>query len=55
MLCISVYLLFYLQRFLQTMRATQVALIVWSSILIILGYSQLWAICSRYNKVPLLI
>ncbi|VAI31577.1 unnamed protein product [Triticum turgidum subsp. durum] len=33
-------------RFLQTMRATQGALIVSSSIQIILGYSQLWAICS---------
>ncbi|KAI4991005.1 hypothetical protein ZWY2020_039376 [Hordeum vulgare] len=35
-------------RFLQTMRATQGALIVSSSIQIILGYSQLWAICSRF-------
>jgi hypothetical protein len=36
------------QRFLSTMRAVQGALIVSSSIQIILGYSQLWAICSRY-------
>lgn len=36
------------QRFLQTMRAIQGSLIVSSSIQIILGYSQLWAICSRY-------
>lgn len=31
------------------MRAVQGALIVASSIQIILGYSQLWAICSRCN------
>ncbi|KAJ4806564.1 Xanthine/uracil permease family protein [Rhynchospora pubera] len=36
------------QRFLQTMRAIQGALIVSSSIQIILGYSQLWGICSRF-------
>ncbi|KAF2303016.1 hypothetical protein GH714_012638 [Hevea brasiliensis] len=35
-------------RFLNTMRAVQGALIVSSSIQIILGYSQLWAICSRF-------
>ncbi|KAJ8761430.1 hypothetical protein K2173_001561 [Erythroxylum novogranatense] len=35
-------------RFLNTMRAVQGALIVSSSVQIILGYSQLWAICSRY-------
>ncbi|KAJ7000033.1 nucleobase-ascorbate transporter 2-like [Populus alba x Populus x berolinensis] len=35
-------------RFLSTMRAVQGALIVSSSIQIILGYSQLWAICSRF-------
>lgn len=35
-------------RFVQTMRAIQGALIVSSSIQIILGYSQLWAICSRF-------
>ncbi|CAN6204147.1 unnamed protein product [Urochloa humidicola] len=35
-------------RFLQTMRAVQGSLIVSSSIQIILGYSQLWAICSRF-------
>ncbi|KAK1275920.1 Nucleobase-ascorbate transporter 2 [Acorus gramineus] len=35
-------------RFLQTMRAIQGALIVSSSIQIILGYSQLWGICSRF-------
>ncbi|KAJ6827424.1 nucleobase-ascorbate transporter 2 [Iris pallida] len=36
------------QRFLQTIRAIQGALIVSSSIQIILGYSQLWGICSRF-------
>ncbi|CAL9049557.1 unnamed protein product [Musa banksii] len=36
------------QRFLQTMRAIQGALIVSSCIQIILGYSQLWGICSRF-------
>ncbi|XP_010246467.1 PREDICTED: nucleobase-ascorbate transporter 2 [Nelumbo nucifera] len=36
------------ERFLQTMRAIQGALIVASSIQIILGYSQLWGICSRF-------
>ncbi|MCL7031988.1 hypothetical protein MKW94_017740 [Papaver nudicaule] len=36
------------QRFLQTMRAIQGAMIVASSIQIILGYSQLWGICSRF-------
>jgi nucleobase transporter 1/2 len=36
------------QRFLQSMRAIQGALIVSSSIQIILGYSQLWGIFSRY-------
>nr|XP_010920318.1 nucleobase-ascorbate transporter 2 isoform X2 [Elaeis guineensis] len=35
-------------RFLQTMRAIQGALIVSSSIQIILGYSQLWGIFSRF-------
>ncbi|KAJ1426138.1 Xanthine/uracil/vitamin C permease [Sesbania bispinosa] len=35
-------------RFLSTMRAVQGALIVASSIQIILGFSQLWAICSRF-------
>ncbi|XP_073309069.1 nucleobase-ascorbate transporter 2 isoform X3 [Primulina huaijiensis] len=35
-------------RFLNTMRAIQGALIVASSVQIILGYSQLWAICSRF-------
>ncbi|PQQ21847.1 nucleobase-ascorbate transporter 2 [Prunus yedoensis var. nudiflora] len=35
-------------RFLNTMRAVQGALIVASSIQIILGYSQIWAICSRF-------
>lgn len=35
-------------RFLYTMRAIQGALIVASSVQIILGYSQLWAICSRF-------
>ncbi|KAB5534144.1 hypothetical protein DKX38_017230 [Salix brachista] len=35
-------------RFISTMRAVQGALIVSSSIQIILGYSQLWAICSRF-------
>ncbi|XP_062076148.1 nucleobase-ascorbate transporter 2-like [Humulus lupulus] len=33
-------------RFLNTMRAVQGALIVASSIQIILGYSKIWAICS---------
>ncbi|RWW56614.1 hypothetical protein BHE74_00036658 [Ensete ventricosum] len=36
------------ERFLQTMKAIQGALIVSSSIQIILGYSQLWGICSRF-------
>ncbi|KAJ3695738.1 hypothetical protein LUZ60_001115 [Juncus effusus] len=36
------------ERFLATMRAIQGALIVSSSIQIILGYSQLWGICSRF-------
>ncbi|KAF5472948.1 hypothetical protein F2P56_009603 [Juglans regia] len=36
------------QRFLNTMRAVQGALIVASSIQIILGFSQMWAICSRF-------
>ncbi|KAI3782163.1 hypothetical protein L2E82_12197 [Cichorium intybus] len=35
-------------RFLATMRAIQGALKVASSVQIILGYSQLWAICSRF-------
>ncbi|KAL1367640.1 hypothetical protein AAHE18_02G066400 [Arachis hypogaea] len=35
-------------RFLNTMRAVQGAMIVASSIQIILGFSQLWAICSRF-------
>ncbi|XP_068645071.1 nucleobase-ascorbate transporter 2 [Aristolochia californica] len=35
-------------RFLQSMRAIQGALIVSSSVQIILGYSQLWGICSRF-------
>lgn len=42
-------------RFMQTMRAIQGALIVSSSIQIILGYSQLWAICSRYKNLTLFI
>ena len=37
-----------LQRFLHTMRAIQGALIVASSIQIILGYSQIWGLLSRY-------
>ncbi|EHA8591174.1 putative nucleobase-ascorbate transporter 9 [Cocos nucifera] len=36
------------ERFLLTMRATQGALIISSSIQIILGYSQLWGIFSRF-------
>ncbi|KAG6493400.1 hypothetical protein ZIOFF_048383 [Zingiber officinale] len=36
------------ERFLQTMRAIQGASIVSSCIQIILGYSQLWGICSRF-------
>ncbi|KAL8140538.1 hypothetical protein V2J09_006559 [Rumex salicifolius] len=36
------------ERFLATMRAVQGALIVASSVQIILGYSQMWAICSRF-------
>jgi len=36
------------QRFLHTMRAIQGALIASSSLQIILGYSQLWGIFSRY-------
>ncbi|KAM0938582.1 putative xanthine/uracil/vitamin C permease, MetI-like superfamily [Dioscorea sansibarensis] len=36
------------ERFLQTIRAIQGASIVASSIQIILGYSQLWGICSRF-------
>ncbi|MQL98011.1 hypothetical protein Taro_030711, partial [Colocasia esculenta] len=36
------------ERFLQTMRAIQGALIVAASIQIIIGYSQLWGICSRF-------
>lgn len=35
-------------RFLNSMRAIQGALIVASSVQIILGYSQLWVICSRF-------
>ncbi|OIW19238.1 hypothetical protein TanjilG_20363 [Lupinus angustifolius] len=35
-------------RFLSTMKAVQGALIVASSIQIILGFSQIWAICSRF-------
>ena len=50
----EVILLSCLQRFLQTMRAIQGSLIVSSSIQIILGYSQLWAICSRYMELSLL-
>lgn len=42
-----------LQRFIQTMRAIQGSLIVASSIQIILGYSQVWGIFSRYCvKLP---
>lgn len=37
-----------LQRFIQTMRAIQGALIVASSIQIIMGYSQVWGLFSRY-------
>lgn len=40
-----------LQRFLQTMRAIQGALIVASSLQIILGYSQIWGIFSRYVTI----
>lgn len=39
------------QRFLQTMKAIQGASIVSSCIQIVLGYSQLWGICSRYTEV----
>ncbi|KAF5201062.1 Nucleobase-ascorbate transporter like [Thalictrum thalictroides] len=35
-------------RFLQTIRAIQGALIVSSSVQIVLGFSQLWGICSRF-------
>ncbi|XP_010540522.1 PREDICTED: nucleobase-ascorbate transporter 2 isoform X2 [Tarenaya hassleriana] len=35
-------------RFLSTMRAVQGAVIVASSVQIILGFSQMWAICSRF-------
>lgn len=37
------------------MRAIQGALIVASSVQIILGYSQLWAICSRYTYLLYLL
>ncbi|GAB2234666.1 hypothetical protein Drorol1_Dr00003928 [Drosera rotundifolia] len=37
-----------LQRFRNTMKAVQGSMIVASSIQVILGYSQLWAICSRF-------
>ena len=40
-----------LQRFKMTMRAIQGALIILSCIQIILGYSQLWEVCSRYRRV----
>lgn len=44
------------ERFLQMIKAIQGALIVSSSIQIIVGYSQLWGICSRFftplNMVP---
>jgi len=40
-----------LQRFKMTMRAIQGALIISSCIQIILGYSQLWGVCSRYRRV----
>jgi xanthine/uracil permease len=43
------------ERFLQTMRAIQGALIVSSSIQIILGYSQLWGIFSRFALQLLLV
>lgn len=36
------------ERFVQTMRAIQGALIISSSIQIIVGFSQLWGICSRF-------
>ncbi|VFQ97095.1 unnamed protein product [Cuscuta campestris] len=36
------------ERFLNTMRATQGAIIVASSLQIVLGYSQLWAVFSRF-------
>ena len=39
-----------LQRFLHTMRAIQGALIVASSIQIVLGYSQIWGLFSRYSS-----
>lgn len=37
-----------LQRFIHTMRAIQGALIVASSIQIVLGYSQVWGLFSRF-------
>lgn len=42
--------LLLLQRFKMTMRAIQGALIISSCIQIILGYSQLWGVCSRYRQ-----
>ncbi|KAF6147556.1 hypothetical protein GIB67_014675 [Kingdonia uniflora] len=36
------------QRFLQTLRAIQGAMIVSSSVQIVLGFSQLWGLCSRF-------
>jgi len=33
------------------MRAVQGAIIVASSVQIILGFSQMWAICSRYTYI----
>lgn len=44
-----------LQRFVHTMRAIQGALIVAASIQIILGYSQVWGLFSRYGTGILLL
>lgn len=44
-----------LQRFVHTMRAIQGALIVAASIQIILGYSQVWGLFSRYGTDILLL
>lgn len=43
------------QRFVHTMRAIQGALIVAASIQIILGYSQVWGLFSRYDTAILLL
>jgi nucleobase transporter 1/2 len=50
----NVVMFFLLQRFIHTMRAIQGALIVASSIQIILGYSQVWGLFSRYS-LPLFL